>query len=461
MKTTLSLEAMSYKQQISKDQSQELITKLRIIKQILNNGHCQTKTAVQFRCHRNTVANIIKRFKNNFSREEQNQLLGKKWKKDQLIEKLQPIRNKSTRPHSNCRQLGRKEEKRLLKIFKEEKVRVGVKMMQLILKRRFADSQDPVEQELANLPLGQIKGVYKRNKLKVKKMRSRNGNVRPLYDYTQLGCFERMHYDVKHVLDMSALPNNIYQLFAANKELPLFQWTVQDAKSRLRFFGYSREINSEFGLKFLLFVIQFIRDTFVTFTKHIKIGTDNGVEFCSGSEKKEQNWNDILELLNASLYSYHPGHDIRKNLIERSHLTDDRYLYMSRGVYMDNLPSYMKEARNYLYYFNFKRPHTGIGMKNRTPAQVLIDSGMLGVKKLLEFPVIVLEDEIKALRQSTDYLLLKSEVNRYRRAKGCFPDLKKLVDLKTKYSFFNNLDAQNVLTQYQRKINYFKRLISS
>ena len=449
MKVTLPLEPMSYKQQITKDRDQELITKLRIIKQVLGNKHCQIRVAIQFRCHRNTVGNIIRKFKNSFSKEEQSQLLKGKWEKDQLIEKLQLVKNKSTRPHGNHRQMGQEEEKRLLKIFKEEKVRVGVKMMQLILKRRFGDSKDPVEQKLAGLPIGKIKGVYKRNQLKVKKIRSRNGNVRPLYDYAQLGCFENIHYDVKHVLDMSALPDNIYKLFAANKELPLFQWTIQDAKSRFRFLGYSREINSEFGLKFLLFVIQFIKNALIAFNRQIRIGVDNGVEFCRGSERKEQDWNSILKLLNACLYSYHPGHDIRKNLIERSHLTDDRYLYMSRGVYMADLADYMREVRNYLYYFNFKRPHTGISMKGRTPAQVLIDSGMLGVKELLKFPVIVLEDEIKPLRQSTDYLILKSEVNKYREAKGCFPDQKKSVDLKTKYSFFDDSIAQNVLTQYR------------
>jgi endonuclease I len=58
----------------------------------------------------------------------------------------------------------------------------------------------------------------------------------------------------------------------------------------------------------------------------IKIWTDNGVEFFSGCQEKKKEWNDILGLLDASIDSYNPGWDVRKNLIERSHRSDDEEL---------------------------------------------------------------------------------------------------------------------------------------
>lgn len=44
----------------------------------------------------------------------------------------------------------------------------------------------------------------------------------------------------------------------------------------------------------------------------IRIGQDNGVEFCSGSPRKADDWNRMLTPLNASIYTYNPYWDIRQ-----------------------------------------------------------------------------------------------------------------------------------------------------
>jgi hypothetical protein len=56
---------------------------------------------------------------------------------------------------------------------------------------------------------------------------------------------------------------------------------------------------------------------------HISLHTDGGAEFFSGSLKKQDEWNIILTQLDAEIDCYDPHWDIRKNLIERSHRSDD------------------------------------------------------------------------------------------------------------------------------------------
>jgi hypothetical protein len=62
----------------------------------------------------------------------------------------------------------------------------------------------------------------------------------------------------------------------------------------------------------------------------MKIGFDGGVEFCSASEKKLASWQKRLSPLNVELYQYEGPKDPRKNLIERSHRTDDEEFYIAR-----------------------------------------------------------------------------------------------------------------------------------
>lgn len=451
MFATLPLEPMSYKQQTKTSTSQELLTKLRIVRASKRENKNNLQIATQYQCHRNTVSNILRNFQNQFSSEMKHSLIFEDdWRKEELIEALICFKNASRRPHSHPHQAPQEQLEKVVELFEEKKMRVGVKRLQGLMKRRFYDSQDPVKKSLSQIKIGALRGIYNRAGLKLDKVKTGNGKRQPLYDYTKLGCFEYLHYDTKHVLDLKALPEDIYNMFAGNPELPLYQWTLQDAKSRFRFFAYSRSLNAEFGLKFLLFVLQYLRGILPGWKQHITVGMDNGVEFCCGSVAKEENWNDILNVLNASMYSYHAGHDIRKNLIERSHLSDDQELYVPRGIYMDTLPNFTKEARRYVYYFNFERGHSGIAMNDRTPFEVLTQSGICGANQLMKFPVVVLEDEIETLRNLTDQVLFQSELLQKH---GSLSDNQQLnpktfIDISSKYDFFDNPSAQNLLTYY-------------
>lgn len=458
---TLTFEAVSYKKQIKK---QELLTKLRMIK-LVKGGFTRIEVARKFRCHRNTVGNIIREFERKIEKEDKQKLLHSSLSLKEANNLLSPLKNKKRAPLSHSRSASEPQEGVIEEIFNEKKVRVGPWRMKGILERKYGekvpgrDELNPFQKSLAKLTLGQLKGIYKRKSLETKKKRSRSGKNVPLYDYKALAAFEAVHYDTKEITDKDSLPPSIYDKFKLKEELPVYEYNVLDAKSRFRFLAYSNHLYSEFGLKFLLFVIQFVRAKTSNWGTHIKVGADDGAEFCLGSNKKEKRWNDILRPLNASFYSYDGKRDVRKNLIERSHRTDDYEFFVPRGEFIEDKQSFLREASSYSLYFNAQRTHTGRGMEKRTPLGVLCDSKVFGAEKLLEFPVMIIEDNIELLREHTDWLLFLHEVENVL-GEGQSPkeiDPKEMFDLKNQFEFFNgfwaNEDAQNVLTYYQNPPN--------
>lgn len=434
---------MQYKEQ---SKGNELITKIRIIRYVKKEHLPIVEVARSFACHRNTIHNIIRAFEHLVSQEDQALLLasGTHLSQDLLVTKYQVLLNHKRIPKTHKRNASVADEEEIVELFTKKNIKVGIVQMKLTLERRFGANVG-----LSRLTIGQLKGIYKRNRLKTETTRSANGERRHLYDYEAIACFQFMHLDVKHILDQHALPQDIYTLLSHNGA-PIYEWNLIDAKSRARFTAYSYGLSAEFGFRFLLFALQYIRRTVRNQEQHIRIGMDNGLEFCLGSKKKEDEWNRVLSVLNASVYQYDPHFDIRKNLIERSHRTDDEALFIPRGIYMTNKYTFHEEVINYADYWNLKRPHTGIGMRNRTPAEVLKQQGLIGVDRLLQFPVLILEDTIMQLRKCTNIIAFEAYALQN-------PDLiqKSLTCQKTRRiiedQFDFPFDAQNVLTYYLRK----------
>lgn len=441
---SLPSEPMSYKKQ---RQEAELVTKLRIIK-LVESGYPQTQVAEKFHCHRNTVGNIVRAFR-TLPEPVKKELLSSPLPLARTKELMAPLKNGSTRPHSHPAQATPKQEEAVVEEFEE--TNVGPWRMQTHLERKYHDSKDPLKRSLADLKIGKIRGIYKRKELKIKKKRRMNGGTIPLYDYRALAFGEYLHYDTKEIIDQKSLTEDIYHLFNQGF-LPRYQWTLIDARSRLRFLAYSHELNSEFGLRFLIFGLQFIRAMTNNWQTHITVGQDNGLEFCSGSVDKEGEWNKALAPLNAHLYSYHVGHDVRKNLIERSHRIDDEELYVPRGKHFTSQEAFLKEAQDFLCYYNGARPHTGIAMDRKTPLEVIENAGVLGADRLLDFPVLLLEKNIGPLRRCTQIVELEAERQAYFAQSGSFKmDPKEWADLKSRLPFLD-LGAQNVLTYYPTQI---------
>src|SRR5664280_931932 len=264
---------MQYKEQIK---TSEIITKIRIIRYILKEHIPAIEVAKSFSCHRNTIRNIIRTFERNVSEKDQVLLLspGEQCSQTELTERYQNILNKKRIPKTHKRSAAVADEKEIVSLFTDKKIRVGIDQMKITLNRRFG-----VNQGLANLTLGQLKGIYRRNNLKTKIIRSANRERRHLYDYQAISCFQFMHLDVKHILDKHSLPEDIYDLLK-NNGAPIYQWNLIEVKSRTRFMAYSYGLNSEFGFRFLTFAIQYIRATLRNEESPIRIGMDNGLEFC-------------------------------------------------------------------------------------------------------------------------------------------------------------------------------------
>lgn len=433
---------MQYKEQIK---TSELITKIRIIRYVKKEHMPVGEVAKSFSCHRNTIYNIVRNFENVVSQEDQFLLLSryKQCSVEELATRYQKLLNKKRIPKTHKKAASLQDEAEIVSLFKDKHISVGINQMKLTLDRRFGEQQG-----LAHLSLGQLKGPYKRNKLKTQIVRSANGERKHLYDYEAISCFQFMHLDVKYVLDKHALPEDIYELLE-NNGAPIYEWNLIDAKSRTRFMAYSYGLNSEFGFRFLTFAIQYIRATLRNQDQKISIGIDNGAEFCLGSKKKEDEWNKVLSVLNASVYQYNPHFDIRKNLIERSHRTDDEALFIPRGIYMTTKQKFHDEMIEYADYWNKRRPHTGIGMHKRTPEEVLKQSGLIGVDRLLNFPTLILEDVIIQLRNCTQivefeaYAIENPEI--IQKSQTCQKTRRTIED-----QFNFPFNAQNVLTYYHK-----------
>ncbi len=280
-------------------------------------------------------------------------------------------------------------------------------------------------------------------------MRSANREHRSLYDYDALACFEKVHYDVKIITDKHALPLEIYDNFKLNPELPIIEWNFIDAKSRTRFIAYSHNRTAEFGLHFLLLVIQYLRaKNLISWELEIEIWVDNGSEFYSGSSWKKDEWNKLLKPLNAKTDSYNPGHDVRKNLIERSHKTDDEEFFIPRGNLITNKKDFLLEADHYVKYFNGARSHSGIKMHGMTPIEKLKSCGVYNANEVLKFPTIIMEDHIKDIKKANEIIRLNAVLEEYKlKYKTINFDQKTTSKIKNQFMHFSE-NAQKVLTQY-------------
>lgn len=441
----LPTEPMNYKQSL-KSEATELLTKCRIIRYRLKEKITESKIAEAFKMSRNSVGNIIRIFKKKIPPDHQKIILEESVQQEELLILLEPLKNKKRKPKTNKRSASKEQENLVLNLYKEKKMSYGYKRfwqtLQIILER-----DPPKELEaLKSITYAQIRGIYKRNKLRVKKIRTQNKSRRPLYDYSQISCFEYLHIDTKEIVDQKALPPEIYEKFKLNPDLPIYELNVVEAKSRFRFISYTHKCASYLSFHYLLFVVAFLRThDFISPEIPIKIGMDNGTEFCRGSKKKEAEWNQTFNRLNAEIYTYNPHFDVRKNLIERTHLSDDQEFFVPRSFAMNDELSFLLEASQYNYFWNFVRPHSGIKMNGLTPFEKLKKSGVSFPERLFLFPTFILDKHIDFIRQTTDFL----------RFEDAFFDIdlssqKLFADLK--YKFKNNFFAQNVLTQYLSKV---------
>jgi hypothetical protein len=364
----------------------EIMTKFKVARGYFLNGFEQKDIADSIKCHRNTINIIIKKCRGRDPDDKIWQYLKNNIHiaKEELESLFAFLKSGSRKPN-NCRTGFKKgDDKEKLIIKKFNGCKYGYKRMFRHLKKQGLDVENIYT-------LGNIKGVYKRYGFKSKKIRTANKERRPLYYYDIIAAFEYLQYDTKEIADKHSLPPEIYKKFKASGKFPKYQWTIIDAKTRTRFLAFSFEKCSLFGLRFLVFVICWLRSHGVE--GKINTQVDMGVEFYSGSKKKQKIWNDCLAKYNACVYDTE-GAKHKQNLVERSHRTDDEEFYCPRGEKINTMTEFFIEGQFWIIYFN-NRSHGGIGMNGLSPKQKLEKLGIINADKICNFPCLILDDFFK------------------------------------------------------------------
>ena len=246
-----------------------------------------------------------------------------------------------------------------------------------------------------------VKAILKRNEVKRKRIRSKNGNVRHLYDYEHLEPFAELQVDTKYVIDEKTLPEDVCGHIRKHN-LPLFEFNAIDAKTRSRFTAYSYELNSTFGFSFIMFVVMWLRLNGVKV--HIRIRVDNGSEFFRGSERKKEEWNRYLSLFDAEVYAIPPKAKHLQALVENSHRHDDESFLIIHAIRAMNKEMFLNKAQRWQDTWNIARSSFGIGMNGLSPMEKLKSLNTLINLNIYSFPVLLMEDILRTAGTGVEWL---------------------------------------------------------
>lgn len=427
---------MNYKSYLKNHE--EITIKLRIIKHRIVDKIQVKDIAYKYSMWRNTITNIINLY-NSFASLELKEKI-----ENNISLSLKDINKlclfllpKSRKPKSNSKQASLSEENQIIDWYEKTKVWPKRLVNNLYIRN-----------ELWNISLAKVKWVYKRNWLKIQKVRTKNWETRELYNYESIWAFDHWHFDTKELVDSHSLPKHIYNNLAYNKSLPIYEWNIMFVWCRVRFTAYSRWKTSTFWLQFIVYVLSHLRFCWVSWFIHMH--TDWWSEFFSWSERKKKEWNNILKELDADIDCYNPNFDIRKNLIERSHRSDDEEFLIPFGGDMKTNEQFMVKAQAYNDYRNKSRVHSWKWMNRKTPKQKLINLGFQQVDRILNFKVLFLDSSFYQLQKHLEYFYFLRDLKSTPLQKIKI-DRKTSIDLITKY-YHLKLYAQNVLTYYLFKI---------
>jgi putative transposase len=205
-------------------------------------------------------------------------------------------------------------EKLVVELAKE--TNLGPQRLAGMLQRSFAISLSP----------STIRNILRRYGLRCQKYRTVNGNRRYKADLDKYRPFEFWQIDAKYVADKTALPPEAYAAIFRNN-LPKYQFTAIDVKTRLRFIAYAHNLSFSNGLAFMLLVEAWLRSFGVK--QRVFFQTDNGQEFGgkATSRKRKVMQRFIFDRLNVSLLNIPEGKKQANAYVERSHRTDDEEFY--------------------------------------------------------------------------------------------------------------------------------------
>jgi len=231
-----------------------------------------------------------------------------------------------------------------------------------------------------------IRYVLKRYKLTGKYKRSRYRKKVRFYDFESLHPLEMFQVDLKEIYDRTTLSKEAIK-HAEELEIPLYQWTAIDVKTRIRFLSYSYTKSFTNGLLFMMSIIYFVRK--FGMNHHITLQTDNGEEFGGKSPNKLEYLNrEIFHPLNSSLFHIPVGKKEYNAFVERSHQTDDNEFYIPQIERCESKEEFFDRGLRWEWFYNTKRIHSTIGM---TPYKKLC-SHLKVPKESCLFPVMNLDN---------------------------------------------------------------------
>lgn len=246
-----------------------------------------------------------------------------------------------------------------------------------------------LDEEKCLLPISTIGKILKRNKVKIRdKKRKHRCKNPPSYDFSTLLSFEKWQYDTKDYLDKQALKQELYD-HVVKHNLPQYQWTIIDVKSRTRFLAWSYELNRSNGLAFELMVKAWLATHGLAQGK-IEVQSDGGLEvgaIRAGSfARNQERWWDHLGMNRKVIRKGHPEDDC---FVERSHLTDDEEFYLPFLERIKNEQDLLARGIWWQDYYNRLRPHSSLG--DQSPYQYLRAKGYTLPESFCRFPSVILD----------------------------------------------------------------------
>lgn len=171
--------------------------------------------------------------------------------------------------------------------------------------------------------------------------------------------------DTKDILDRAALGSRRWTHIIRQKQ-PRYQWTCLEARTRLRVLAYSHELSVTNGIAFLVPVKLHLRSCGIRGRVAWQIdwgGESDGSDRARLQELKEQHYASLGAVL-ARCPRGRKGYNGR---VERSLRAGDEEFYVPSLLDIADDAGLLCTATAWLCYYNFSRPHQGIGMRGLPP----------------------------------------------------------------------------------------------
>lgn len=326
-----------------------------VLEYLQGNGHNISQTAQTFGINRPVIYDILKK------------------------EKEGDLTDRSKAPKTNPSKTPQTVEDKVVEL--KNRTRLGAKRLSKYL----------AKYENTRVPYGTIRHILRRNRDQIKypkHRRFKHGEKREFIDWYSAKPFEIVQMDIKHIRDQKALSKE--QLIHLDKfNLPNYQWGALDVNSRFKMVGYSREKTWTNGLCWYLWVISFLRSHGVTCP--IVFTVDNGEEFGGKSWLKIKELRKLISGFGCKLIRNHKGHPEENSQLERSHRTDDDEFYIPRILNIKSEADLLKEAFNYIYYYDNVREHSSLN--DQTPFACM-KSQLPEIDDNIRYPIPILLDKV-------------------------------------------------------------------